>query len=101
MGRGDTGGAQLMQADTILDVNQVAEHLRCEPGTAEDLMRDGKLPATKVGRGWITTYGQVIEFVIARIKEDRKKPEAITATIVQDEPQRRGRTPPPLPDLTR
>ena len=89
-----------MQSDVILDAGQVAEHLRCEPGTAEDLMREGKLPATKVGRGWITTYGQVIEFVIARIKEERKRPEPIKATIVQA-PKRRGRTPPPLPEVTR
>lgn len=86
-----------MHTDTILDVEQTAEHLRCEPSTAEDLMRNGALPATKVGRGWITTYGQLLAFVNARIKAERKRPEPIKAAVVSMESKRRGRTPPPLP----
>lgn len=89
-----------MQSDTILDATAVAEHLRCSEQQAENLMRDGELPATKVGRGWITTYGQVIEFVIGRIKAERKAPKPIKATIVQPGGRRR-RALPTLPELTR
>lgn len=88
-----------MHPDTILDVAQVAEHLRCEPGTAEELMREGKLPATKVGRGWITTYGEVVAFVIARIKAERKRPEPIKATAIQQPEGKRRRVLPELPAI--
>lgn len=89
-----------MLPDTILDAAAVAEHLRCSTDQAEALMREGELPATKVGRGWITTYAQVLEFVIARIKAERKRPEPIKAAVV---PQARGRRRElvALPDVTR
>lgn len=83
-----------MLPDTILDVDQVAEHLRCKPEQAETLMRDGKLPATKIGRGWITTYGEVVAFVIGRIRAERTKPEPVKARVVSDK-----RGPRALPEL--
>lgn len=58
-----------MTPDTILDVGQVAEILRCEPRTVEDHMRSRALGATKIGTGWITTYGKVVEFVLKQIGE--------------------------------
>lgn len=88
-----------MHPDTILDATAVAEHLRCSTDQADELMRKGELPATKVGRGWITTYGQVIEFVIARIKAERKRPEPIKATVVQQPEGKRRRVLPELPAI--
>lgn len=87
-----------MQSDTILDATSVAEQLRCSTDQADELMRRGDLPATKVGRGWITTYGQVLEFVIGRIKAERKKPESTKASIVQP-PEGKRRRLPELPSI--
>lgn len=78
-----------MQSDIILDVAQVAEHLRCEPDTAEDLMRRRELPATKVGRGWITTYGQVLGFVIRRIEAGHPRTRGFKASVATDSRSRR------------
>lgn len=88
-----------MQSDTILDATSVAEQLRCSTDQADELMRRGDLPATKVGRGWITTYGQVLEFVIARIKAERKCPEPIKATVVPPTEGKRRRALPELPAI--
>jgi len=86
-----------MQSDIILDVAQVAAHLRCEVSTAEELMRRGDLPATKVGRGWITTYGQVLGFVIRRIEAGRPRTRGIKGSVATDCQSRRRL--PELPDL--
>jgi hypothetical protein len=69
-----------MNENTILDAGAVAELLRCTREQAEDLMRRDELPATKIGRGWITTYSELLGFVARRIRTERKR-EAINATV--------------------
>lgn len=69
-----------MTPDTILDVGQVAEILRCEPRTVEHHMRSRALGATKIGTGWITTYGKVVEFVLRQIGE-QGRPKATQVEV--------------------
>ncbi len=79
--------------DDPLDADQAAAILRCEPVTAEDLMRSGELPATKIGRSWVTLRSYVIEFLRRRIEQEKPAPTTTPARIVR--PKRRS--PPPLP----
>lgn len=88
-----------MSAPTIiddpLDTDQAAAILRCEPETAEALMRSGELPATKIGRSWVTLRSYVIEFLRQRIEQE--KPTTATPARIVAPKRRRG--PPPLPSL--
>lgn len=87
-----------MHQDVILDAAEVAEHLRCSVEQAEALMREDELPATKVGRGWITTYGEVVRFVTDRIRRQKSKPLGYKASV--SEPRRgKRRELVPLPTL--
>ena len=88
--------------DTILDAKAVSVLLRCSIDYAEELMREAKLPATKVGRGWITTYDQVVAFVRDRINVDSRRTVPIKVKLEEARPVR-GRQRPlvPLPDITR
>lgn len=89
-----------MNPDTILDTAAVAEHLRCSLEQAETLMRQEELPATKIGRGWITTYSELIEFVSRRIKTERRRAEPIRASVRSN--MKRGARPlPQLPEVIR
>lgn len=60
-------------SDVILAADEVAALLRCSTEQAEHLMRAGALPATKIGRGWITTNATVLEYVRGRIIEARPR----------------------------
>lgn len=86
-----------MQSEIILDVAGVAEYLRCSVEQVETLMRSGELPATKIGRSWITTYGEMLGFVIWRIETGRHRPGGIKASVATDSGSRRRL--PELPDL--
>jgi hypothetical protein len=90
-----------MTPETILDAEAVAQHLRCSPEQAEALMRNRELPGTKVGRGWITTYGEVVQFVIQRIRSESKRPAAVGARIDSTQTKSRRKQLVQLPDLTR
>lgn len=81
--------------DEILDAEHVAKLLRCSTEQAEQLMRDGDLPATKVGRGWITTEATVLEWVRSKISAPRWRAPATKARTISVRP--RGL--PPLPDV--
>lgn len=61
--------------DDVLDVEQVAELLRCEPVTVERMARAGELPGTKFGRSWVFVRSLVIEAVRDRIVGATAKPE--------------------------
>lgn len=60
-------------SDVILAADEVAALLHCSTEQAENLMRAGALPATKIGRGWITTNATVLEYVRTRINEARPR----------------------------
>jgi len=90
-----------MIADEIIDAEEAAILLRCKPGTAEALMRDGKLGGTKIGRSWITTRAEVVAFVVERIRTERRRPDGMRAEIVAPTRGRRRAAPPTLPDVSR
>jgi hypothetical protein len=39
----------------VLNENEVAEILDCEPATVKEKARNGELPAVKFGRSWLST----------------------------------------------
>ena len=86
-----------MPPDTILDAAAVAELLHCSVEQAEALMRREELRATKIGRGWITTYGEVVAFVVGRITAERHRPEPVNASFGTTSTRSRRRTLVPLP----
>lgn len=79
-----------MSEDKILCAEEIAEQLRCSVAQAEDLMRRGELPAAKIGRGWITTYGELIEFVRQRIRAPRQRPAPAVLASIGQPSRRRG-----------
>ncbi len=86
-----------MQSEIILDVAGVAGHLRCSAEQVEALMRSGELPATKIGRSWITTHSEMLGFVTRRIEAGRHRARDVKASVATNgRPRRRL---PELPDL--
>lgn len=72
------------QPHTILQPRQIAKLLGCTEKHAQTLMASGELPATKVGRDWVTTYARVVEYLEQRIADaqpKRPKPAALPAGI--------------------
>lgn len=45
-------GIKAMNANTLMNVKQLAEYLQLKPGTVYAWAQKGKLPAIKVGRHW-------------------------------------------------
>ena len=77
--------------DDILDVNQTAELLRCEPITVERMARAGELPGTKFGRSWVFVRSLVIEAVRDRIVGASAKSEPEALPVKQSWPLRTTR----------
>lgn len=72
------------QPHTILQPRQIAKLLGCTEKHAQTFMASGDLPATKVGRDWVTTYARVVEYLERRIDHERPtqaKPAARPASI--------------------
>lgn len=89
-----------MTTDKILDAEGVASELRCSLTTAEDLMRTEEIASTKIGRSWITTYSEVLQFIARRIRRRRPAEPARRATWHDPESsKRRGSAPPALPEI--
>jgi CTP synthase (UTP-ammonia lyase) len=55
----------MLTTDTILGAAAVSDLLQCSEKQAEELMRDRELAATKIGRGWVTTYAHVLAWMSA------------------------------------
>lgn len=87
----------MLTTDTILGAAAVSDLLQCSEKQAEELMRDRELAATKIGRGWVTTYAHVLAFLNDRIANERPDPEPMTATVGG----KKARRLPELPDLRR
>ena len=59
----------------IIGAEEVATLLRCSVRTVEDHAREGRLPATKFGDGWIFSRALLIEAVETIIREQARKPK--------------------------
>jgi hypothetical protein len=87
----------------ILSPELAAQLLDCQPGTIEDRCRDGTLPGTKWGTGWVLPTAAFLQRVneialeeSARLRE-RPAPRAVVSLSAAAAKGRRQ--PPQLPDL--
>jgi len=55
----------------ILDTESAAALLRMEPRTIKEWARDGKLPATKVGRRWLYSRAQLMRWIEGRAHDEQ------------------------------
>lgn len=46
-----------------LNIQQAADVLKVHPKTVEDLIRDGTLPAAKIGRAWVMMTAHVMKYL--------------------------------------
>lgn len=79
----------------VLDENEVAEILDCEPSTVQEKARAGELPAVKFGRSWRFPRAALMEALHKKAMENR--PKKTTSVGVKFPAGRRA--PPPLPAL--
>ncbi|WP_280189033.1 helix-turn-helix domain-containing protein [Delftia sp. PS-11] len=72
-----------MSNDVTLNLHEAADHLKIHPKTVEDLIRDGALPAGKIGRAYVLMKKDVIRYaesIILKQTADRlraKSPKRI------------------------
>jgi excisionase family DNA binding protein len=55
----------------IIGTEDAAALLQVEPRTIKEWARDGKVPATKVGRRWLYSRAQLREWVEARARTEQ------------------------------
>lgn len=86
----------------VLDVDQVAELMRCEPATVQEHARAGDLPGIKWGRDWVFPLGALLrvldELAVqeAARRREKVKPSAVLHDIKRPKAKR---APPALPAL--
>lgn len=83
----------------VLDVDQVAELLRCEPTTVQEHARRGELPGLKLGRDWVFPVGALLRRLDELALEGaakRRQPVGPTAVAVPVAAGRAPRRAPPL-----
>lgn len=82
----------------VLDENDVAELLDCEPSTVQEKARQGELPAVKFGRSWRFPRAALLESLNAKALANKPKPpldpKGVTVGKVKS-----PRQPPTLPRL--
>lgn len=75
----------------ILDSEQVASLLCCEPATVEDKARRGELPGVKFGRSWVFPREALLESLNALARRNLTQPSADPAPAKACQPSsRRG-----------
>jgi len=63
-----------LQITPIMTSDQVAELLRCKPETVDTMARERKLPAVKLGGGWVFTADTLVP-AINRLIEAASVPD--------------------------
>lgn len=80
-----------MNINPLMDSHAVAQLLKCSERTVEDYARAGRLPAVKIGDGWVFPTEALLR-AINRLAEQeavqRAKPAPLTA--VKRAPVRKG-----------
>lgn len=81
--------------DEILNKEQVANLLDCEPSTVEEKARSHELPAIKIGRSWLFPRLALIQRLneMALAKPEAPRPQGIIKQSMK------RRSPPALPPL--
>lgn len=95
-----------MSADqTVLDVDQVAALMRCEPATVRDHARAGDLPGLKWGRDWVFPVGALVrrldELAITDAARRREPSAPLAVSVPLTAGRSARRAPPVLPQLDR
>jgi excisionase family DNA binding protein len=86
----------------VLDVDQVAQLLRCAATTVQEMARAGKLPGIKPGVDWIFPTATLLQHLDAMAREElasRRRtpaPNAVATGGIGEKPRRR---PPALPSM--
>jgi hypothetical protein len=89
-------------AEEILEVDEVAALLKCDPETVESRTRCGDLPGLKFGRSWIypkpALMSRLCDLAIEECAK-RKLPSESVAVVPTSRRRGRGRVPPTLPEF--
>ncbi|MEZ2293061.1 helix-turn-helix domain-containing protein [Variovorax sp. RCC_210] len=82
-------------SEDILNKDQVAQLLDCEPSTVEEKARNHELPAVKIGRSWLFPRQALMQRLneMALARPETTRPQG----IIKQNTKRRG--PPALPPL--
>jgi hypothetical protein len=94
-----------MNLDETMDLAAVAALLQADPETIAQYARTGELPGTRIGKGWIFLWEDVLAFLRQRIAADtaarRAKQTAplvsVTVVAVEQTKTRRRTVLPSLP----
>ena len=87
-------------AEEILEVDEVAALLKCDPETVESRTRCGDLPGLKFGRSWVYPKPALMSRLCNLAIEEcaKRKLPSETAHVTEMSKRRgRGRVPPQLP----
>lgn len=75
-------GVSIAQLPPIIDAEHVADLLRCTKNHVEALAEQGRLPATKYGRGWVFVTAQVMQCVLDECEANHSIQRAKTQSPV-------------------
>ena len=70
-----------MAENETLDVAGVAEYLHCGEGVVTDLISDGEIPATRLGRGWVIPRSELAAWFINRATAEAAERRALAAAL--------------------
>lgn len=90
-------GKDGMGAGLVLNVEEVAAILNCEPSTVQEKARMHELPAVKFGRSWSFPVAALLEFLNSKARDNEQRkpcnPKGVTVST------QTTRQPPSLPSL--
>lgn len=73
----------------VMDENEVAALLACEPSTVEEAARKGELPAVKFGRSWRFPRSALLAVLHEKAmanKPKAAKPKAVVSSLPRRQP---------------
>jgi hypothetical protein len=86
-----------MNLDETMDLAAVAALLQADPETIAQYARTGELAGTRIGKGWIFLWEDVLGFLRQRIAKHTAPLASVTAVAVEQTKARRRTVLPTLP----
>lgn len=80
----------------MIDSEECATLLKCTPEQVEELARQGEIPGTKLGRGWLFVRADLVAYIAERARAEamerraKRSPRAPTPITVRSRPTRRA-----------